>query len=90
MAVVPKLQQSEIDEIGDITVNLQSLSFESALSEDEKQLIGLRKRSHALSVTACAQATYFISVVNEARCVHVLRLILLETRCPIWCLSVAQ
>ena len=67
MAVVPKMQQSEIDEIGDITTNLHSLSFESALSDTEKDLIGLRKRSHALSVIACAQATYFISVVNEAR-----------------------
>lgn len=51
----------------DITENLQTLQFESALSEDEKKILDLRIRSHALTVTACAQATYFASVLNEVR-----------------------
>ena len=67
MAVVPKLRQEEIEELGDITCNLQSLLFESALTDDEIRLLHLRKRSHALTVTACAQATHFVSILNEAR-----------------------
>lgn len=54
-------------DIGDVTNNLTSLQFESALAEDEKQLLVLRDRAHALTVTACAQATYFVSILNEAR-----------------------
>lgn len=76
MAVVPKLRPEEIEEIGDITFNLQSLLFESALTEEEKQLLHLRKRSHALTVCACAQATYFVSILNEARQVSIIILIL--------------
>lgn len=64
MALVPRLD--DID-MGDITNNLESLQFESALSEEEKKLLVLRKRSHALTVTTCAQATYFVSILNEAR-----------------------
>ena len=67
MAVVPKLRQEEIDELGDITYNLKSLLFESALTEEEKQLLHLRKRTHAQTVSVCAQATYFVSIFNEAR-----------------------
>ncbi|KAK2169669.1 hypothetical protein LSH36_8g13001 [Paralvinella palmiformis] len=67
MAVVPKLQAEEIDDLGDITNNLTSLQFESALTEEEKSVIHLRRRSHAHTVTVCAQATYFVSILNEAR-----------------------
>ena len=69
MAVVPKLREEEIEEFGDITHNLKSLLFESALTEEEKELLNLRKRSHALTVSVCAQTTYFVSIFNEARLV---------------------
>ncbi|CAD5117422.1 DgyrCDS6192 [Dimorphilus gyrociliatus] len=51
----------------DITANLESLQFESGLSEIEKRYLNIRTRSHALTVYACAQATYFVSILNEAR-----------------------
>jgi len=59
---------TEEDDSGiDITESLGSLNFEDALSDEEKQLVHLRKRSHALTATACAQATYFVCILNEAR-----------------------
>lgn len=69
MELVQRLQQKVKTEPPpvDITDNLQTLQFESALSDDEKSILYLRIRSHALTVTACAQATYFASVLNEAR-----------------------
>ena len=66
MALVPRVEDVDIS---DITNNLPSLQFESALTGEETKLLGLRKRSHALTVTACAQATYFVSILNEARSV---------------------
>ena len=65
--LVPKLTQEEIDEFGDICHNLQSIQFESALTENEAELVYLRKRAHALTVFTCAQATYFASIFSEAR-----------------------
>jgi hypothetical protein len=67
MAVVPKLNSEEIEELGDITSNLPSLQFQSALTDEEKSLVHLRKRSHAHTVTVCAQATYYVTILNEAR-----------------------
>ncbi|XP_045172589.2 NADP-dependent oxidoreductase domain-containing protein 1-like [Mercenaria mercenaria] len=68
MALATRLQQpSEDKSPTDITLNLSSLQFESALDDDEKELQYLRKRAHALTVTSCAQATYFVSVLHEAR-----------------------
>lgn len=63
-----RLQKSavEITPI-DITHNLESLQFESALNDEEKQLLALRKRSHAMVVTACTQATFFANILHEAR-----------------------
>jgi hypothetical protein len=65
--LVPKLTQEEIDEFGDICHNLQSIQFESALTDEEAGLLYLRKRAHALTVFNCAQATYFASVLSETR-----------------------
>ncbi|XP_038073515.1 NADP-dependent oxidoreductase domain-containing protein 1-like [Patiria miniata] len=59
--------------IGDITRDLPSLKFENAISEEEAQYLVLRTRSHAITVSACAQATYFAAVLNEAR-QHILEL----------------
>jgi hypothetical protein len=55
------------EDFEDITDNLVSLQFESALAYDEKELLYLRPRSHALTAIACAQATYFVSILSEAR-----------------------
>ncbi|XP_022108684.1 NADP-dependent oxidoreductase domain-containing protein 1-like [Acanthaster planci] len=53
--------------IGDITRDLPSLNFENAISEEETPYLVLRARSHVITVSACAQATYFAAVLNEAR-----------------------
>ena len=59
---------NSLGNLNDITKDLPSLLFENALSEDEKgPYLILRKRSHAITVSACAQATYFVAVLNEAR-----------------------
>ena len=72
MALMKRLQKSAVDITPvDITHNLESLQFESALNEDEKQLLVLRKRSHAMVVTSCTQATFFANLLHEARCVRV-------------------
>ncbi|ELU12913.1 hypothetical protein CAPTEDRAFT_198713 [Capitella teleta] len=55
------------DNFEDITENLATLQFESALTAEEKELLNLRPRSHALTAFACAQATYFVAVLSEAR-----------------------
>ncbi|KAK3094039.1 hypothetical protein FSP39_023312 [Pinctada imbricata] len=51
----------------DITQNLKTLQFESALSDDEKQLLHLRERSHALTVAGCVHATFMARLLQEAR-----------------------
>ena len=51
----------------DITRNLPTLQFIHALTEEEKNLMILRKRSHALTVAACANATYAVQILNETR-----------------------
>lgn len=68
MALAKRLQQpNEEKDTADITLNLPSLQFESALNEEEKQLQYLRKQAHALAVTSCAQATFLVYTLNEAR-----------------------
>ena len=68
MALATRLQQPREDSTPtDITLNLPSLQFESALSENEKELLYLRKQNHALSITGCAQATFLVTILNEAR-----------------------
>ncbi|EDV27427.1 uncharacterized protein TRIADDRAFT_53113 [Trichoplax adhaerens] len=51
----------------DITRNLPSLQFQSAFDETDGHYLHLRIRSYILTVAACAQATYFVSVLNELR-----------------------
>ncbi|XP_052769563.1 NADP-dependent oxidoreductase domain-containing protein 1-like [Mya arenaria] len=68
MALATRHQQPVVDTTPvDITSNLPTLQFESALSEEEKQLHYLRKRGHCLTVTSCAQSTFLVSILNEAR-----------------------
>ena len=68
--VVPNHNTGDLAISGDITQNLKSLQFEYALNEDEKEFMILKQRSHALTVAACAQAVYFVSLLNEARYVN--------------------
>ena len=69
MALATRLQKPpEENTAVDITENLQTLQFESALTDAEKELQYLRKRAHALTVYSCAQAAFLVSILNEARC----------------------
>ncbi|XP_060068461.1 NADP-dependent oxidoreductase domain-containing protein 1-like [Ylistrum balloti] len=68
MELMTRLKQASDDTTPvDIANNLETLQFESALSAEETQLLHLRNRTHAITVSSCAQATYFASVLHEAR-----------------------
>lgn len=67
---IPLENETDYEATLDITANLESLQFESGLSEIEKRYLNIRTRSHALTVYACAQATYFVSILNEARLIN--------------------
>ena len=58
---------SNAGSVGDITKDLPSLQFENALTDEEKSYLVLRARSHAITVSSCAQATYLAAILNEAR-----------------------
>ncbi|XP_031559285.1 NADP-dependent oxidoreductase domain-containing protein 1-like [Actinia tenebrosa] len=51
----------------DISANLPSLRFEAALTSQENELLYLRARSHALTLSTCAQAAFLVAVLNDAR-----------------------
>ena len=52
--------------LDDITKNLPSLQFDSALPDEERRgLIQLRQKNLAAISTACAQAVYFVSIISE-------------------------
>lgn len=51
----------------DITRNLPSLTFESAVDEEELLLLHLRQQSHAHTVTVSATCTFLVHTLNEAR-----------------------
>ena len=70
MALMTRLQKAPQDNANDITKNLFSLQFESALNDEEKELLHLRARSHAISVYHCAQATYFVEILRDIRFVY--------------------
>jgi len=68
MALVTRLQASVKSEpTNDITRNLPSLQFESALSEEERLFLDLRVRNHAISVTQCALVTVMTDIFKKAR-----------------------
>ncbi|RUS72948.1 hypothetical protein EGW08_019288 [Elysia chlorotica] len=68
MALVTRLQAAnKQDATNDITRNLSSLQFESALTDEEKCLIGMRTRNHAISVTQCALITSAVDIFSRAR-----------------------
>lgn len=51
----------------DITRNLPSLTFETALDEEELLLLHLRQQSHAHTVQVCASSAFLVSILNETR-----------------------
>ncbi|KAK2551770.1 NADP-dependent oxidoreductase domain-containing protein 1 [Acropora cervicornis] len=53
--------------VEDVTVGLPSLQFEAALTQEEKELLYLRGRSHALTASACAQAAFLVAILNDTR-----------------------
>jgi len=69
MALMTRLKNNTTDPLPvDIANNLETLQFESALTEEEKEFLHLRNRTHAITVSACAQATFFVKILHEARC----------------------
>lgn len=51
----------------DITRNLPSLTFESALDEDELSMLYLRQQSHAHTTLVAASCSFFAYILNETR-----------------------
>ena len=51
----------------DITRNLPSLTFESALEEDELQLLHLRQQSHSHTSVVAASCSFLTYILNETR-----------------------
>ena len=51
----------------DITRNLPSLTFESALDEDEQSIMHIRQQSHAHTVITCASMSFLGCILNEVR-----------------------
>ncbi|XP_067932744.1 NADP-dependent oxidoreductase domain-containing protein 1-like [Watersipora subatra] len=51
----------------DITRNLPSLTFESALDEEEQRILYLRQQSHAHTTLVSASCSFLVSILNEVR-----------------------
>ncbi|XP_053191137.1 NADP-dependent oxidoreductase domain-containing protein 1 [Scomber japonicus] len=51
----------------DLTANLSTLSYESGLTEDEKNLLYLRARFSALTVCGCTHASFLVNLVHSLR-----------------------
>lgn len=51
----------------DLTNDLPSLNFETALSKEELSYLSLRARHHCFTVATCAYAVYLVSTFNELR-----------------------
>ena len=51
----------------DITRNLPSLTFESALDEDELNILYLRQQSHAHTTLVAASCAFLAHILNEMR-----------------------
>ncbi|XP_059160191.1 NADP-dependent oxidoreductase domain-containing protein 1-like isoform X1 [Physella acuta] len=51
----------------DITCNLPSLRFESAVDEKGSDFLPLRKKSHAIVVTQCAAVSVMIDILRKAK-----------------------
>ncbi|ESO83530.1 hypothetical protein LOTGIDRAFT_133318 [Lottia gigantea] len=70
MALTQVKQNSSInDNPNDITRRLPSLQFESALTDEEKELLSLRPRSHAITVSICGHSVFLVDILSEVRCV---------------------
>lgn len=51
----------------DLTINLNTLSFESGLSEHEKESTFLRSRAAGLTVCGCGHAAFLCSLAASVR-----------------------
>ncbi|XP_050407233.1 NADP-dependent oxidoreductase domain-containing protein 1 [Patella vulgata] len=67
MAMIQRLNNTSSDSSYDITRRLPSLQFESALTDEEKELLSLRSRSHAITVSICAHSIYLADILSEVR-----------------------
>jgi len=67
------IAHSQIEDLNRIMDNiisdLRSLQFDCFLTDNQLQLSHLRMCSHALTYTACAQATFLVSILRDARLV---------------------
>ncbi|CAL8286567.1 unnamed protein product [Lota lota] len=55
----------------DLTVNLNTFSFESGLDDNEKEIVFLRGRANGLAICGCAHAVFFCKLSHSLRCVCV-------------------
>ncbi|XP_044022075.1 NADP-dependent oxidoreductase domain-containing protein 1 isoform X2 [Siniperca chuatsi] len=53
----------------DVVADLSSFSFETGLTEDEKELLYLRARSAGLTFCGCAHAVFLCKLVHSLRCI---------------------
>ncbi|XP_031134623.1 NADP-dependent oxidoreductase domain-containing protein 1 isoform X1 [Sander lucioperca] len=53
----------------DVSADLSSFSFETGLTEDEKELLYLRARSAGLTFCGCAHAAFLCKLVHSLRCI---------------------
>ena len=58
---------SKSKNVNDMTSDLSSLNFETAISSEEQVYLPLRARHHCFSVASCACAVYIVSTFNEFR-----------------------
>ncbi|XP_042356715.1 NADP-dependent oxidoreductase domain-containing protein 1 [Plectropomus leopardus] len=54
--------------MADVSADLSGFSFESGLTEDEKELLYLRARSAGLTFCGCAHAVFLCKLVHSLRC----------------------
>ena len=55
----------------DLTIDLNSFSFESSLGDDEKELEVIRARSNQLTICGCAHAAFLCRISHSLRYVIV-------------------
>ncbi|XP_032356819.1 NADP-dependent oxidoreductase domain-containing protein 1 [Etheostoma spectabile] len=55
--------------MADVSADLSSFSFETGLTEDEKELLYLRARSTGLTFCGCAHAAFLCKLVQSLRCI---------------------
>ena len=72
MALIAQDVNDKFETKHDITENLTSLQVECALRNEEKQLLYLKSRYHAVCLHQCAHVTFFVDLVRKIRLVLLL------------------